>query len=390
MDADKDGNYSFDNLPVRYTYVRTVGQLGEIADFNHAATEYLAGYTVEVLGNDEDASMSMNGLPATRLQVNGSGLESWAIDGATDPVNSKVVSAEANDATDIYAKGNYPLRWNEDTTQATATVGDGVSAFDKATLGGRIVLAAKTVTTEDDATNADITQDQYRVQATGKVRGDGSADDADVNVDFDFSVAREETSLNAGFGLFGDTTVSGKVWQDDNFNGILDGAEGGLEGKSLTLTQWYYVAGTMTGEGDAAHFVPADGEVVPAGAKIEPVKGDGKNADAVVGAWVKVDSFGLFAGGAYSGSLTTTTDASGAYAFNGLPSFVYAQGAYTADGRTETSANPGIYQPGQRLADGTVFAGPNGTVENDHAVNTDKLYIVKWRRASASRRPMWA
>ena len=121
--TDKDGNYSFDNLPVRYTYVRTVGQLGEIADFNHAATEYLAGYTVEVLGNDEDASMSMNGLPATRLQVNGSGLESWAIDGATDPVNSKVVSAEANDATDIYAKGNYPLRWNEDTTQATATVG---------------------------------------------------------------------------------------------------------------------------------------------------------------------------------------------------------------------------------------------------------------------------
>ena len=88
------------------------------------------------------------------------------------------------------------------------------------------MLAAKTVTTEDDATNADITQDQYRVQATGKVRGDGSADDADVNVDFDFSVAREETSLNAGFGLFGDTTVSGRVWQDDNFNGILDGAEG--------------------------------------------------------------------------------------------------------------------------------------------------------------------
>ena len=91
--TDENGNYSFDNLPVRYTYVRTVGQLGEIADFNHAATEYLAGYTVEVLGNDEDASMSMNGLPATRLQVNGSGLESWAIDGATDPVNSKVDSA---------------------------------------------------------------------------------------------------------------------------------------------------------------------------------------------------------------------------------------------------------------------------------------------------------
>ena len=94
---------------------------------------------------------------------------------------------------------------------------------------------------------------------------------------------------------------------------------------------------------------------------------------------MRVDSFGLFANGAYSGSLTTTTDASGAYAFNGLPSFVYAQGAYTADGRTETSANPGIYQPGTKLADGIIFTGPNGTVENDHNVNTDKLYLVSYR-----------
>ena len=103
------------------------------------AREYLAGYTVEVLGNDDGAAQSMNGLPATRLQVNANGQESWTIDGDADRVNSQAVSAEtaAEGALvpDVCAAGNYPVRWNEYTCQAEAPAADGVSApFTKATL----------------------------------------------------------------------------------------------------------------------------------------------------------------------------------------------------------------------------------------------------------------
>ena len=87
--------------------------------------------------------------------------------------------------------------------------------------------------------------------------------------------------------------------------------------KSLTLTQWYYVRGTMDGDFDAANFKPADGEVVPAGAEVRPVRGDGANGDACVGAWVRVSSFN---GGGSATDLPEQTPAC-ARLFNVVDSF---------------------------------------------------------------------
>ena len=79
--------------------------------------------------------------------------------------------------------------------------------FTKATLDGRIILAAPAEGELTPAVNANATAGQYRVTTTGLWKNDGAADDTDVPVDFDFSVGRDEVSLNAGFGLFGTTTV---------------------------------------------------------------------------------------------------------------------------------------------------------------------------------------
>ena len=51
-----------------------------------------------------------------------------------------------DDAT--YEAGNYPVRWNEDTTQVAlddngATVPAGDATYTKSTLDGKIILAAK-------------------------------------------------------------------------------------------------------------------------------------------------------------------------------------------------------------------------------------------------------
>ncbi|MDE8703898.1 hypothetical protein PZH32_13155, partial [Adlercreutzia equolifaciens] len=99
-----DGSYEFANLPTRHTVVRHNAE-GVLL----AATEYLAGYTVEVQGNDDSAEQSMNGMPATRMQVNVLGQEGFALDATNDPLNSKVVSASANTSS-LYAAGNSPLR----------------------------------------------------------------------------------------------------------------------------------------------------------------------------------------------------------------------------------------------------------------------------------------
>ena len=147
---------------------------------------------------------------------------------------------------------------------------------------------------------------------------------------FDLSEGLDEERMNGGFGPFGYTTISGKVWQDVNFDGILNETETGLAGKSLTLTQWYL-----------------------------DDKGTSETTDDE---WVKVTDFNA------TGSVTTTTDDGttldlGEYAFGHLPSFVYVK-----DGK--------VYQPGTR---GVTDAAGALIDENDLGVTTDDLHMTSYR-----------
>ena len=242
---------------------------------------------MEVLGNDETADMSMNGLPATRKQVDANGQETAAASFATDAINSNVASALQN-ASDRYEAGNYPVRWNEDTTQVeerTTTSENGTVdeyLFTKATLDGMIILAKKATVAQKDASED--------LAANGATHADYlfSETRGDTTVAFDISVGQDELRMNAGFGLFGTTTVTGKIWEDANFDGLLNPGEKLLSDKGLRLTQWYYVPGASadaagagvvaytvrTADGsETRYFKPADGELVAADDKIDVVYG---------------------------------------------------------------------------------------------------------------------
>ena len=212
--------------------------------------------------------------------------------------------------------------------------------------------------TAADPTGA--THPANRVQAKG--RAEAGSEEATVAVDFDISAANDELRMNAGFGLFGTTDISGRVWEDKNYNGVFDVTEFGLAGKSLTLTQWYYVTGSDNADG----AFRADGTQLMASSKISKVR----NADGVVvGAWVQVPARDNAAktGFAPITKLTDEDDATagtvaGDYRFTGLPSFVYVeQGAGAAK----------VYQPGDKPD-----AEP---LENQDAVSTDRLYLASYR-----------
>ncbi len=363
-----DGYYCFNNLPTRYVMAHTTGSEADgVVTPSTMGKEYLAGYTLEVLGQGVAATggaaalpdeKSMNGMPATRLQVNADGKMTSTYDVDTDAVNSKVDVAWGQADHSVYQDGNYPLRWNDFTTQVTLAGADGAEGFTKATLDGRIVLAAQ-AQTESDPTGA--THPSNRVQAKGHATAD--SEEATVAVDFDFSAANDELRMNAGFGLFGTTDISGRVWEDKNYNGVFDVTETGLAGKSLTLTQWYYVSGRDNEQGA---FV-ADGTQLMASTKISKVR---DASGTVVGAWVQVPARDDAAktGFAPITAATAETDATagtvaGDYAFTGLPSFVYVEQGQGAGAQ--------VYQPGDK---------PDTTpLENQDAVTTDRLYLVSYR-----------
>ena len=78
------------------------------------------------------------------------------------------------------------------------------------------------------------------------VIGTGSGEvheaDSDPTVYFDFSRGQDELRMHGGFGEYGYTTISGKIWRDKNFDGILNPGEEVLGGKTLSITQWFYTA----------------------------------------------------------------------------------------------------------------------------------------------------
>ncbi|MEE0705965.1 MAG: PASTA domain-containing protein, partial [Adlercreutzia sp.] len=157
------GDYLFDRLPARYVEARLTGVPGVEGDeilgiegvpgiegtTNAPAVEYLAGYTVEVLGGAVDTTNTeaIPGLPATLLQT----------DDVDDKLNSKAISALAAQADEQnfadYTDGNYPVRMNELTVQTT----DGAGTTVKATMDGKIILAAQ-ASTQSAAEGAEATR----------------------------------------------------------------------------------------------------------------------------------------------------------------------------------------------------------------------------------------
>ena len=388
------GNYLFDHLPSRFVEERKVDEDGHVG----FATEYLAGYTVEVLGNDDSADMSMNGLPVTRVQVDANGQETTAASFATDAINSTVVSAQQN--TDSrYETGNYPVRWNETTTQVeqTTTISEegtvGEYLFTKATLDGMIILAKKATTAALDASQDLAANGATHTDYTYNATRDGK------NVSFDITVGQDELRMNAGYGLFGTTTISGKIWQDANFDGLLNPGETLLADKGLRLTQWYYVRGeavannpgenadaieytVRTADGpETRYFKPAAGELVASNVIDVVYGGTTDTKGTVVGAWVQVprnsyklenattanNGFGYFAD-------TAVTDANGVYNFSGLNSFVYVEREGTGAAATTT-----VYQPGTKTVGNIATADNYAPLENKDNVTTDKLYLASYR-----------
>ena len=248
IDGDKvrDGYYRFDKLPV---YVAVDG------------TEYLAGYTVEVLGGTD--GMAVN-FPVTKMEetresdgtgvTNDNDQNSTAQVIGTELVNGDGVTYAAADGGDVFANTNYPLLWAnrtgqgfaKDTHNAGWTSADGaekvgpVANSSVSTLDGMIVLAGNTT---------DFTQDDnYKVAATR-----GAGDNA-TTVAFDMATGRDEDNLSAGYGYFGTTEVSGYVWYDANFNGVREVTAGAtvgekaISGQEVRLTQWYYLDGELSAD----------------------------------------------------------------------------------------------------------------------------------------------
>ena len=207
---DVDGYYEFANLPTAYAKVD--------ADGNYQY--YLAGYTVELSGkNSPDGMVS---LLATTHQ--------WATT-AKDAINSKVQPMLTKEGAEgdwgDYTEGNYPIQWDEDNLQTGAGryinnkpegLRDGVS---RNLMDGKIVLAG--------IADADTYENQKLTATRGPAK-----------LSFDFAFGQKQTAMNAGFAPPDHTNLTGKVWLDEDFDGLFTD-DNPLDNVTVVLTQFYFV-----------------------------------------------------------------------------------------------------------------------------------------------------
>ncbi|MEE0706372.1 MAG: hypothetical protein UCH28_08335, partial [Adlercreutzia sp.] len=349
--ATRDGYYYFGNLPV---YVAVEG------------TEYLAGYTVEVVGGTAEEALNV---PVTKIEEPQENLEKTDHQSTAQVIGTQLLASAnvtyTDDAAthadvDTYANTNYPLGWMHQTGQAPKMFDNDVTLNNlqntsNSTLDGMIVLAGNTT---------DYTQeDNYKVD---QVRED--ADGNKVTVSFDMATGRDEDKLSGGFGYFGTTEVSGTVWFDADFDGIQEiGAKPdgdyAIPDQTVELTQWYYLAGSVVDGKFVADEVKNNKSQVLRSARtyelditdthvIELVR---DADDKVIGAWIKNPAFGeeitetvegedgasTTTVTGYTGKFTMKTDANGAFAFNdantkGLLSYVQ----FDAEGNPLAAGDP--------------------------------------------------
>ncbi|MEE0705625.1 MAG: hypothetical protein UCH28_04480, partial [Adlercreutzia sp.] len=222
--AEVTGYYKFDNLSTTYRVKQTSGKW----------KYYLAGYTVEVNGESDDDGMTS--LLATTYQWKTTDMDAW--NSKAEPM---VTTADAGNAQFAdYSLNNYPVRWTETTIQTgsephkSSETANGVA---KNVLQGKIVLAG--IGDEHSKDTQSLTF--------------GTGDDAMI---FDFALGQGQTAMNAGFAPPDHSNLVGAVWFDENYDGIRDnltpgvddnagtageGAEAGIDGISVVLTQYYFV-----------------------------------------------------------------------------------------------------------------------------------------------------
>ena len=234
VDAAKVGQYLFDKLPTRYVRAHKGNELG---------TEYLAGYTVEVLGNVNGASakqpdqraQAVTGLPATLVQQ-----RTDADTRDDDVLNSQALSQTVSATVDKNgdANGNYRLVWGEQTEQSAygEAAEGGTLPFTKHTMEGKIVLAGVAEANSPAASTVTATTSDNAAEP-GKA------------VAFDWNIGRDELNLDGGFGAYETGKITGTVFQDKNVDGFysekdVNAKETGdkpVAGETLQLSQWFFV-----------------------------------------------------------------------------------------------------------------------------------------------------
>ncbi len=249
---DIDGYYEFTDLPTAYHHAN--GQW------------YLAGYTLEVSGANDDTGLAST--LVTTHQWKTTDQDAW--NSKSQPLfNAEDVAALAA-ATNVredsprYRFGNYPVFWAEDDVQSGSAayvgagsksgvaknVASGKTDASEVLFGGRIVLAGIADTDSVDKQHQALT-----VSNTVTENGIGSV--VDTTVDFDFARGQDQTAMNAGFAPPDRSSLAGVVWYDENYDGIRDNfndvvdelnpdkpiedTEAGLEDMTVVLTQYYFV-----------------------------------------------------------------------------------------------------------------------------------------------------
>ncbi|MEE0705901.1 MAG: hypothetical protein UCH28_05895, partial [Adlercreutzia sp.] len=198
-----DGYYEFTNLPVRV-----------IVD----GKEYLAGYTVAVLGNlsykpsDHEAQATPDPTWGNRTDY-----DTW-----NSKAYSIVKSADADAAR--YGVGTFPLKRKD----AYSSNGD------IHTLDSMLVLAGST---ETDAQGDDVATTQY------PVRAEGMNGTENVTVSFDLTFGKNETRINGGFVMPPAAPIEGYIWNDKDYDGIREEGEAGIADVQLRITQYYLLNG---------------------------------------------------------------------------------------------------------------------------------------------------
>ena len=175
--------------------------------------------------------------------------------------------------------------------------------------------------------------------------------------------------MNAGFGEYGFTTISGKIWQDQNFDGILNPGETIVPSGTLHITQWFWVtdADLIAAFKDDEHFEVRETENIlrRAAAGDTPLQTE-------AGAWVSAKNAGAEgAASTFTRPAATTDPTTGIYQFEMLPSFVYVQKVTeeAAEGE-EPIVSYRILQPND-----TDITGANEA----NAVVLDELFMTGYR-----------
>ena len=186
--TETDGKYTFSNLP---TYVEKNG------------VKYLAGYQVVLKTLPEDYA-------ATKYWNNAE----------PDKVYSKLYVTDIDSTEDSLRTSDLPITVLEDNHE--------------------MLILAQEVQAGTQSNNTEPYTDYNWTYVCGtNIKNIDTPNTAQQKY-YDLVKARDYANLNAGLKQRETAAVKGKIWEDSNYNGILDTGEKGKSGVSVTLEQYRY------------------------------------------------------------------------------------------------------------------------------------------------------